>query len=32
MSFPWPNAVTWTGYGVYTTITVALLLAPIKKK
>ena len=32
MSFPWPNALTWTGYGVYVTITVALLMAPVKKK
>ena len=32
MSFPWPNIVTWAGYGIYATITIALLLAPIKKK
>ena len=32
MSFPWNNTITWGLYGMYTVVTVILLIAPTKKK
>lgn len=32
MSFPWSNTITWLLYGLYILVTVALLLAPKRKK
>ena len=32
MSFPWSNTVTYALYGLYTVVTVVLLIAPIKNK
>lgn len=30
MSFPWDNSITYGIYGIYTTITIILLVAPFK--
>ena len=32
MSFPWSNTITYTLYGLYTLVTVVLLIVPRKKK
>ena len=32
ISFPWSNTVTYALYGLYTVVTVVLLIAPIKNK
>ena len=31
-SFPWSNTITWLLYGVYSLVTVVLLIAPKIKK